>query len=133
MVGVIVIAHGGLAETLINTARMILGQIDSPPVSLDVDGTDPADVIGPRLEETLRRAASPKGVLIMTDMFGGTPANVALSYLDPGKVEVVTGINLPMLLKVIEERGQYPLGELASRVQHAGRENIMLASALLNP
>jgi len=133
MVGIVVIAHGGLAEALVSAVRMIRGEISDGLIYLDVDGQDPADVIAPRIERALRDAEASEGVLICTDMFGGTPANVALSYLEPGKVEVLTGVNLPMLLKVIEDRANLSLDELARRAQESARENIMMAGALLKP
>jgi PTS system mannose-specific IIA component len=80
----------------------------------------------------IKKVDSGSGVLILTDLFGGTPSNISLSFLKPGKIEVVTGVNLPMLLKVSDLKGEKNLGEFASLTRDYGKKNIYLASEVLN-
>jgi mannose PTS system EIIA component len=102
MTGLVVVTHAGLATSLIAAVRMITGTTDfSEAVELHAD--DPADGLVARIGEALERVGSDNAV-IMTDMFGGTPSNAAMSFLKEGKVEVVTGVNLPMMVEYFSRR-----------------------------
>ena len=129
-IGLLVVTHGGLAEELVAAARKIIGEIDSlGAVSIDWD--DDAGEAARRIEQGIRDVERETGVLILTDMFGGTPTNLALSQHDGGEVEVITGVNLPMLVKYANLRGQPTLSAAAEGVAEQGREAIQVASELL--
>ena len=131
MIGVIVITHGNLGKELIRAAELIKGEMKGVlPVS--VDATKGVEDLKKEITTALKKADSGNGVLILTDLFGGTPSNISLSFLKKSKVEVVTGVNLPMLLKVPGTREEMPLGEFADFIAEYGRKNIYLASAILN-
>jgi PTS system mannose-specific IIA component len=125
-----VVTHGRLAEELVNATRMIVGGDESlAAVSLGWHD-DPADARG-RIEAAIRGADRGGGVLVLTDMFGGTPSNLALSFLEPGRVEVITGVNLPMLLRFASLRPDASFAETVRRIVEQGRSAIHLASELL--
>ncbi len=130
MVGVIVVTHSALADELLLATQQIVGDIEGmEPISIDL--TEPPEEIRERIRRGIKKVDRGKGVLILTDMFGGTPSNVSLSFLEKGKVEVVTGVNLPMLLKLATLRDEMPLEELASFIANYGKKNIHLASEVL--
>ncbi len=130
MAGVVVVTHGRLAEDLVEAARTIVGSAEGlEPVSIDWD--DDVAEARRRIEEGVQRVGAENGVLVLTDMFGGTPTNIALSMLDPGRLEVVTGVNLPMLIKFLNLRDAPDLGEIARRLADQGRDAIHVASDLL--
>ncbi len=131
MVGLVVATHGGLAEELLRTAEGIVGKLERcEAVSVAATGSSMEDA-RTRLGEAIRRVDEGDGVLVLTDMFGGTPANLALTFLDD-KLEVVTGVNLPMILKLATARaGSLALRAAAELVAGYGQKNITLASELL--
>jgi len=129
MVGVLVITHGDLGQELIKAAELIKGKYDGVlPVS--VDSNKGVEDIKKEITSAIKKVDKGEGVLILTDLFGGTPSNIALSFLKEGKVEVVTGVNLPMLLK-LDIRKEKNLTELSYFIKDYGRKNISLASEIL--
>jgi len=130
MVGVVVASHGKLAEELLRTAEEIVGRLERI-VALSVDARVSMDEARGRFQQAIAGVEGGSGVLILTDMFGGTPANLALTFLDAA-VEVVTGVNLPMIVKLstLREEGR-ALVDLAEAIAAYGQKNITLASALL--
>jgi PTS system mannose-specific IIA component len=129
-VGVVIVTHYELGGEFMQALRLIIPEApDFPTVSLDP--SQPVDDMRSRILAAIRRADDGDGVLILTDMFGGTPSNVALSFLDDHPVEVVTGMNLPMLIKLATLRDQKPLAELAVFIKEYGQRNISVASQLL--
>lgn len=129
MTGLVVVTHAGLATSLIAAVRMITGTTDfSEAVELHAD--DPADGLVARIGEALERVGSDNAV-IMTDMFGGTPSNAAMSFLKEGKVEVVTGVNLPMMVEYFSRRERMTLEELCGSLQRCGRESVIVAGEFL--
>ena len=130
MVGVVVATHGGLADELLRTAEGIVGKLERCEAVSVGAGTSMDDARA-RLADAVNRVDEGEGVLVLTDMFGGTPANLALTFLDE-KVEVVTGVNLPMLLKVSGLRGSgKPIAQVAHDLAEAGRGAIGHASELI--
>lgn len=128
-VGVVLVTHTEYGAWLLKAAEMILGSQDhctsvSVDVSLEVDKTVSA------LKAAVKKCDGGSGVMLLTDMFGGTPTNISLSLLGAGKLEVVTGVNLPMLLKVLGMR-QAPLSELAQVAKEAGCKGIVVAGEVL--
>jgi PTS system mannose-specific IIA component len=129
--GIIIITHGRLARELLGAAEFILGKIEQ------VECISVGPELEPRrlrdnLAGAIGRMDQGQGVLILTDMFGGTPNNISLAFLSEGKVEVVTGVNLPMLIKAATSRQNQPLGELASLVREAGKGSISVAGEILS-
>ena len=130
MLGLLVVTHGSLAEELVRATKTIVGPTDAlegVSIGWDDDVTDAQR----RIEQSVERLGKGGGVLVLTDMFGGTPTNIALSLLEPGKVEVVTGVNLPMLIKFMNLREEAALPEVAQRIAEQGKRSIQVASALL--
>lgn len=129
MIGIVIVTHLDFGERLLKAAEMIMGtQEGCVTVNLDIS------VEISQVMESLKDAADTvdagDGVLILTDMFGGTPSNLSLSLLDPGKLEVITGVNLPMLLKILGSRKQ-PLDSLANEAKTAGKQGILVAGEVL--
>jgi PTS system mannose-specific IIA component len=128
--GLLVVTHGRLADELANAVRRIVGDVPAMgSISLDWDD-DVADARR-RMEEGIARVAVNGRVLILTDMFGGTPTNIALSLLEPGRVDVITGVNLPMLIKFANLRRVDGFDETVRRIAQQGREAIQVASEVL--
>jgi len=132
MIPVLVLTHGDLAISILESARMIdphlVDHTDAVTLPWEVD-TDAATA---DLRQRLKKMDDGTGVLILTDMFGGTATNLALPFLEPDRIEIVTGINLPMLVKLGSLRGrEIPLNELASRLAASGQKSIRLASEFL--
>jgi PTS system mannose-specific IIA component len=119
-----------LAEELIGTAELIVGKIDSC-VGLSLDPDLPVDHLRQQITDSMNEVNDGDGVIILTDMFGGTPSNLSLSFLNHKGIEVVTGVNLPMLLKLAQSRQEQKVGELARIVKDYGRRSISLASEIL--
>lgn len=130
MVGVLIVTHSALADELLLATQQIVGEIQGiEPIS--IDPTEPVEDIRDRIKKGIKKVDRGEGVLILTDMFGGTPSNISLSFLEGGKVEVVTGVNLPMLLKLATLKDEMDLKELASYIVNYGKRNIHLASEVL--
>jgi PTS system mannose-specific IIA component len=129
--GVLVVAHGDLPGTLVKVVEKILGaKLDVEAVSVGWDD-DMADS-RLKIQEALKRAGQGRGVLILTDMFGGTPTNVTLPFLKAEGVEIVTGVNLPMMVKVPNiQQGSGTLAEAADRLRDLGQAAIQLATHYL--
>ena len=130
-VGVVIVTHYGLGAEFLQALRLIIPEApDFQSVSLDP--AQSVDEMRANILERLRAVDGGEGVLILTDMFGGTPSNVSLSFLDEHHVEVVTGINLPMLIKLATLRENKPLEDLATFIKEYGQRNISVASELFS-
>jgi len=131
-IGGVIVSHGHLATEFIAAAEMIVGPIPHvTPVS--IDWHDDADVARQELERAIARVSQGRGVLLLTDMFGGAPTDIASMFLGESGIEVVTGVNLPMILKLSEQVPEESLAAVAKRVRDAGKEGIHLAGELLAP
>ncbi len=131
MVGVVVVTHGNLGKELIRAAELIKGELKGV-IPVTVDAAKGVEELKREMTTAIKKADRNKGVLILTDLFGGTPSNISLSFLKKDKVEVVTGVNLPMLLKVPEVQDSKELSEFADFIAEYGRKNIHIATAVLN-
>jgi PTS system mannose-specific IIA component len=130
MLGLLVLTHGRLAEELVQATTKILGPVEGlEAVSIGWD--DDVNDARTRLEKAINRIKGDGGVLILTDMFGGTPTNMALSLLESGTIEVVTGVNLPMLIKFANLREEMELGAVSRAIAEQGRGAIHVATDLL--
>jgi len=129
-VGVVVVTHGQLATELLNAAEMIVG--DLPAFSaVSIGWHDDVDVARGAIAQAIDKVSRDGGVLLLTDMFGGTPSNLAMTFLEVDRVEVVTGVNLPMLIKLAKAPDTADLPSLARSLCDHGRAAIRVASELL--
>jgi PTS system mannose-specific IIA component len=128
--GVVIVTHYRLGEEFLHALRMI---VPDPPdfEAVSIDPSQPVDEMRQAIADALQRADQGEGVLVLTDMFGGTPSNMSLSFLEERRVEVVTGFNLPMLIKVATLAEKKPLEELAAMIRDYGQRNIRVASEFL--
>ncbi len=133
MIGVVVAAHGEFAEALIHTAYMVVPA--SPLVAaVSIHAGENGDAYTQKLERKVSEFLEYGGVLILTDMFGGTPCNIGLTLHQPGKVEVLTGVNLPMLIRAVQlSEHSEDLASMAREVREAGSRSITVASDVLTP
>jgi len=134
MIAVIVVTHHTLAEHLISTAGFIAGA-NPDLVGVSISQQDDVEAVRKNLVETIGRFRKEgKPVLILTDMFGGTPSNISLALYEPGQVEIVSGVNLPMLLKLAGnlDTGGKGLREIAAELTEYGRKNIFTAAEFLD-
>lgn len=129
MIGLVLVTHAGLASALQASAAMIVGDIEAC-AAVEVAPDDRADGIMARVVAAVG-AVSAGGAIIMTDLFGGTPSNMAMSFLKENSVEVLTGVNLPMVVEFCTKRESLPLAELAAELQRCGREGIIVAGEFL--
>lgn len=130
MIGLVLATHGSLGEALILSMNIILGE-QSQVEALSLQVEDDIEAANSGLREAVRKVNTGDGVLILTDMLGGTPSNLSLVLLGQPGVEVVSGVNLPMLLKAAQSREQNSLKETALRVKEHGRSSIVMASEVL--
>ena len=131
MIGVVVVTHGQLATELVNAAETIVGdlpQFTAVSIGWHDDTQDAREEIA---QAVARVGTDAQGVLILTDMFGGTPANLAMTFLAGNHVEVITGVNLPMLIKIASVRESSDLLAIARELREHGRNAIWVASDLL--
>lgn len=131
MVGVLVVTHHNLGNALVAVSEMISGKIESLE-AISVDFEKDPERLRKDILTAVKKLDNGDGVLIMTDMFGGTPSNLSLSFLKDGKVEVLSGVNLPMLIKLSTYRNNKSLDELAMELKSYGQDNINLASEIMN-
>ncbi len=129
MVGVILVTHGQFGQHLLEAAQTILGPQEQC-AHIAVEGAVDMATLLTDLKNAVKRMETGEGVIILTDMFGGTPSNISLSLLQPGKVDVLTGVNLPMLLRILGMRDQ-ELTQLAQNAKNAGIQGIVLAGEVL--
>ena len=130
MIGMVLVTHGRLAAEFVAALEHIVG----PQQAIAAICIGPDDDMEQRRREILEsvaRVENGDGVVLLTDMFGGTPSNLAISVLDRAKVEVIAGVNLPMLIKLARIRGEQPLADAVTQAQEAGRKYINVASQLL--
>ena len=130
MIGLVLVTHGRLAEEF----RSALEHVVGPQTHIATISMDPDDNVESRRGDIIKAVGTVdggRGVVILTDMFGGTPSNLAISVMDTGKIEVIAGINLPMLVKLASVRAELPLEDAVEQAQEAGRKYINVASRLL--
>lgn len=128
----VIVTHGHLANEFLAAAEMIVGAV-SHVTAVSIGWHDDVDAARNEIERAIARVSEERGVLILTDMFGGTPTNIASMFLAEGQIEVVTGVNLPMVIKLASQTQNESLAEVAARVRDEGREGIYLAGELLAP
>jgi PTS system mannose-specific IIA component len=132
MIGLLIITHCQLAKELLEAAEFIVGAIEAVGC-ISIDTSKDSKELRDMIEKKIASLDQGEGVLVLTDMFGGTPSNLALSFLQKDTVEVVTGTNLPMVIAVAHNRQGHSLAEIADTAKNAGCRSISLASELLTP
>jgi PTS system mannose-specific IIA component len=131
MIGGIIVSHGKLAEELLNALTIIIGEVLNIE-AISIGWYDDVEESKKKISQSLRRVNQKNGVVIFTDMFGGTASNLSFSFLKDKQVEIITGVNLPMLIKFVSLQRSNNLKEVAKKVVEQGKKNIHLASALLS-
>jgi len=130
MIGGIIVSHGKLGEELLNALTIILGEALNIE-AISIGWYDDVEDSKKKINQSLKRVDQKSGVVIFTDMFGGTPSNLSFSFQKDDHVEIITGVNLPMLIKFVSLQRSNNLKEVARKVIEQGKKNIHLASALL--
>ena len=130
MTGLVVVAHFNLAKEMVAATELIVGK-QKQFEAIGIFPDENVDAIKEKIVQALKRANSGDGTIILTDMFGGTPSNISLSFLEESKVEVVAGVNLPMLIKLATFREEKNIDELAHFIIEYGQKNIYLATDVL--
>jgi PTS system mannose-specific IIA component len=131
MVGLVIVTHSDLGEALIKTAEAILEGSLAASTAVSVDLRQSAEQLRKKIGIGIKAVDQGTGVLILTDMFGGTPSNLSLSFLEEGRIEVLTGVNLPVVIRAVKMRQDKNLSELAESLLAYGRKSISLASEVL--
>jgi PTS system mannose-specific IIA component len=131
MIGLVIVTHSGLGEALIEEAESILEGPLGAATAVSVDLRQSAEQMRGKINTGIKAVDQGGGVLILTDMFGGTPSNLSLSFLEEGRIEVLTGVNLPVVIRAAKMRKDKNLSELAESLQAYGRKSISLASSVL--
>ena len=130
MIGALVVSHGHLARELVSAAEMIVGEI-SHIQAVSIGWHDDVNDARKEIEKRITEVDQGSGVIILTDMFGGTPSNIAFSFHEPGKVDVVTGVNLPMIIKIANQKEGDTVEVLSKAVRDQGQLSISTASDFL--
>jgi mannose PTS system EIIA component len=130
MIGVVVVTHGQLATELVNAAETIVGQLRRF-AAVSIGWHEDTEDARTEIQQAIARVETGSGVLILTDMFGGTPSNLAMTFLAEGRIEVITGVNLPMLIKLANLPQPSDLLAVAREMREHGRNAIWVASDLL--
>jgi PTS system mannose-specific IIA component len=131
MIGGLIVSHGKLAEELLNALTIIIGEAVNIE-AISIGWYDDVEESKKKISQSLKNIDQKNGVVIFTDMFGGTASNLSFSFLKDNQVEIITGVNLPMLIKFVSLQRGNNLKEVAKKVYEQGKKNIHLASALLS-
>jgi len=129
MIGLVLVTHGRLAAEFLSALEHVVGPQEAA-AAVCIDANDDMEQRRAEIIASVARVDRGAGVVLLTDMFGGTPSNLAISVMGPGRVEVIAGVNLPMLIKLASVRDK-PLDEAVASAQDAGRKYISVASRLL--
>ena len=131
-IGGVIVSHGQLANELLSAAETVVGDI-SHVTAVSIGWHDDVEMAQDQVKRAIASVSDGVGVLVMTDMFGGTPTNIAAMFLKDGEVEIVTGVNLPMVIKLASNNKDLSLSELAREVESQGKQAIYRTGALLEP
>lgn len=131
-IGGVIVSHGQLANELLAAAEQVVGELTHIK-SVSIGWHDNVEAAQNEIERAIKEVSSDKGVLLLTDMFGGTPTNIAAMFIEEGRVEVITGVNLPMVIRLASQPEELSLAEMAAAIEEQGKESIYSASELLAP
>jgi len=131
MIGIVIVTHCKLGSALIEAADFILGVRQEGIKAVSINQIEDADALLKKIADSVEEVKSPDGVLILTDMFGGTPSNLSYSLLEEGRIEVISGVNLPMVIKATSGRHEMGIKELVLALDKYGKRSITVASGIL--
>ena len=131
-VGGVIVSHGQVANELLAAAEAVVGEL-SHIIAVSIGWHDDVEIAKAEIARAIKNVSQGSGVLVMTDMFGGTPTNISAMFLKENEVEIVTGVNLPMVIKLASHTQETTLAELAKEVEEQGKQAIYRTSALLEP
>ena len=130
MIGVVIVTHGALAEAFLSVTEHVVGKQEQIK-AIGIGPEEDAELARDRILAAIKDVDSGKGVIVLTDMFGGTPSNLAISVMKGDGLDVIAGVNLPMMIKLMSVRGKLPLAEVVAQAQDAACKYINLAGNLL--
>ncbi|HKX83272.1 MAG TPA: PTS sugar transporter subunit IIA [Pyrinomonadaceae bacterium] len=131
-VGGVIVSHGQVANELLAATETVVGDLDHI-AAVSIGWHDDVEIAKGEIERAIAKVSQGNGVLVLTDMFGGTPTNISAMFLKEGQVEIVTGVNLPMVIKLASHNKETTLAELAREVEEQGKQSIYRTGALLEP
>ena len=132
MIGIVIVTHSRLGDALIGAAEFIIGNRPEAMESVSIDLNENTDKLRSKIAQGIKKVQGQEGILILTDMFGGTPSNLSYSFLEEGHIEVLSGVNLPILIQAASLRDKnMKLDELAASLEIFGKKSISLASGIL--
>jgi PTS system mannose-specific IIA component len=131
MIGIVIVTHNQLGDALIESAEFVLGRRPEARASVSIDLNQNAEALRKKITNGIKKVDEKDGVIILTDMFGGTPSNLSYSFLDEGRIEVLSGVNLPILIQAINTREKMDLAKLGTNLEKFGKKSISLASGIL--
>lgn len=131
MTGILLVTHANLGSALIETVEFILGKTQDNLSCVSINIQENPDTLRKKIKKGISKVRSDNGVIILTDMFGGTPSNLSYSFLEEGQVEVISGVNLPILLKAVTARSKMDMEALTLSLVEHGKKSISLASGIL--
>ena len=131
MIGIVIVTHSELGEALIGAAEFIIGSRPESIESISIYLSENSEKLRGKIDRGIKKVMGEKGVIILTDMFGGTPSNLSYSFLEEGHIEVLSGVNLPILIQAVNMREKMELDQLAANIEAFGKKSISLASGIL--
>ncbi|MBT3181802.1 MAG: PTS fructose transporter subunit IIA [Deltaproteobacteria bacterium] len=131
MIGIVIVSHGNIGCEMVNATNRIIPDLKHMS-GVAIESDDPPQSIRHQIEKSIKDVDDGDGVLILTDMFGGTPSNICLSFLDNSKTEVISGFNMPMLIKLAHLKDNADFDDTVSFIQQYGQRNIVIASHVLS-
>lgn len=131
-VGGVIVSHGQVANELLAAAENVVGELDHI-VAVSIGWHDDVELAQAEIERAIAKVSQGNGVMVLTDMFGGTPTNISAMFLKEGEVEMVTGVNLPMVIKLASHNRETTLADLSRAVEEQGKQSIYRTGALLEP
>lgn len=131
-IGGVVVSHGQVANELLAAAETVVGNL-SHITAVSIGWHDDVELAKDEIQRAIKKVSSGNGVLLLTDMFGGTPTNISAMFIKENEVEIVTGVNLPMVIKLASQNREISLTEMAKEVEEQGKQSIYRTGALLEP
>jgi PTS system mannose-specific IIA component len=131
-IGGVIVSHGQVATELLSAAETVVGNL-SHITAVSIGWHDDVELAKDQIERAIQTVSAGRGVIVLTDMFGGTPTNISAMFIKENEVEIVTGVNLPMVIKLASYTGDASLLELAKEIEEQGKQAIYRTSALLEP
>jgi PTS system mannose-specific IIA component len=131
MIGIVLVTHSQLGASLIETAEFILGTKTQGTVAVSINVKENVDELRTKIASAIKAVDQKNGILILTDMFGGTPSNLSYSFLEDGRIEVISGVNLPLLIRAVGLQKETDLSHVAKVLVASGKQSISLASGIL--